>query len=385
LIQISLIDESLPEANEEAEDHSMKKYERIYADVKERILALTVQPGEQLPTEAQYMTSYLVSRPTVAKALRMLELEGLVSRTPGMGTFVRANGSAGARELLFGLAFPEFGHGEIFNPITSKIAELGKTGNFSLLWGTTLAKEEVMSVDELLDLLNEYVARKVDGVLFAPLEGREDSRQANVRGLDLLQKSGIPVVLIDRDFCPYPERSRLPLVGIDNIKAGFIAAGHYLSQAAERVDFVCSRLKAYTIDLRIRGYRLALLENGIRPLPDWVHIGEPEDKAFVKALLDSGARNIICGNDENAALLMNTLREMAVQIPGEVRVAAFDDVRYSRLISVPLTTVRQPVQEIAARAVGELMALRAGKSEAAAATTLLDCSLIVRKSSIIPR
>jgi DNA-binding LacI/PurR family transcriptional regulator len=361
----------------------MKKYEKIYTDVKKHIIESTIQPGEQLPTEAQYMTSYGVSRPTVARALGMLESEGLVSRTPGMGSFVQANSGPEARKLLFGLAFPEFSHGEIFNPITNKIADLGKTCNFSLLWGSTLVKDKGMSVSELLDLLNEYVARKVDGVLFAPLEGRADSHQANVKGLELLQKSGIPIVLIDRDYCSFPERSRIPLIGMDNIKAGYLVAGHYLSQAAERIDFVWYSFKAYTIDMRIRGYRMALQEKGILPASDWIHNGDPEDKAFVKTLLDSGARNLICGTDENAALLMNTLREMGVEIPAELRVAAFDDVRYSRFISVPLTTVRQPVEDIAVRAVGELLALRAGSSEATPATTLLDCSLIVRKSSII--
>jgi GntR family transcriptional regulator, arabinose operon transcriptional repressor len=377
------MDASSPAERREAGNASMKKYETIYSDVKDQIQALSVQPGDQLPTEAQYMSRYLVSRPTVAKALRMLEQEGLVSRRPGMGTFVRAAAGSGTRELLFGLAFPEFGHGEIFNPITSKIAELGKNGNFSLLWGSTLTKEDVMSVDELLDLLNEYVARKVDGVFFAPLEGREDSGRANVRGLELLQKSGIPVVLIDRDYCAYPERSRIPLIGIDNLKAGYVVADHYLSQGADRVDFVWLRKKAYTIDMRIRGYRLALMEKGMRPEPGWIHFGEPEDKAFVRSILDSGARNLICGNDENAALLMNALREMGVEIPDEIRVAAFDDVRYSRLISVPLTTIHQPVQEIAARAVGELLAPRSGQAPASTVTILLDCALIVRKSSMI--
>jgi DNA-binding LacI/PurR family transcriptional regulator len=372
-----------PRADGEAGDHWMKKYETIYAEVKDQILALAVQPGAQLPTEAQYMERYLVSRPTVAKALRMLEQEGLVSRTPGMGTFVKAATGAATRQLLFGLAFPEFGHGEIFNPITSKIAELSKTGNFSLLWGSTLTKEDVMSVDELLDLLNEYVARKVDGVFFAPLEGREDSQRANLRGLDLLQKSGIPVVLIDRDHCAYPERSGLPLVGIDNIRAGYLVTDHYLAQGADRVDFVWVDKYAYTIQMRIRGYRLAMLERGLAPSPGWMHFGEPEDRAFVKSILDSGARNLVCGNDENAALLMNTLREMGVQIPLEVRVAAFDDVRYSRLISVPLTTIHQPVQDIAEKAVAELLAPKPRREGCPAATILLDCSLIVRKSSLI--
>ena len=153
---------------------NVRKYELIYDEVRAKILTSAFRPGDQLPTEAEFMRHYLVSRPTVAKALRMLEHEGLVTRTPGLGTIVRAN-NAQTRELLLGLAFPEMGHGEIFGPIANRIAALGKAGNFSLLWGTTKTKSDVFSVEELLDLFEEYIARGVDGVFFAPLEGRDDT------------------------------------------------------------------------------------------------------------------------------------------------------------------------------------------------------------------
>ncbi len=361
----------------------MSKYERIYDEVRAQILTSTFQPGDRLPTEAEFMRQYLVSRPTVAKALRMLEHEGLVSRTPGLGTIVKANNTQ-TRELLLGLAFPEMGHGEIFDPIANRIAALGKAGNFSLLWGTTKTKSEVFSVEELLDLFEEYIGRRVDGVFFAPLEGRDDTRVANRKGLERLSKSGIPVVLVDRDYCPFPERSSYPLVGIDNVKAGYLVAEHYLSQRVQRVDFLWSPYRAYTVELRIRGYRLALADWGVQYLPDWLHFGEPEDQEFVRSVLDSGAQNLICGNDEMAALIMHTLRDMAVEVPKEVRVAAFDDVKYGRLLSVPLTTVHQPIEEIAQRAVAQMQWCLSHGASGPAVTTQLGCTLVVRQSSIVP-
>ena len=361
----------------------MKKFQLVYNEIKERITTQAVREGEQLPTEAQIMAQHRVSRPTVARAFRLLEEEGLVVRSPGMGTFVKENAGASTRELLFGLAFPEFGHGEIFDPITSGIAQLAKAGKFSLLWGTTKAKEDVFSVDELLDLFDEYISRKVDGVFFAPLEGRSDSGSASRTGLERLAKAQIPVVLIDRDLSLFPERSDFSLVGIDNIKAGFMVTDHFLAQGERRVDFVWLPYKAYTVDLRMRGYRLALLERGILPRDEWVHSGDPEDRVFVESITESGASNLVCGNDETAALLMNSLRDAGVSIPERVRMAGFDDVRYSRLISVPLTTMRQPVQEIARRAVAEMLDRRSRPGEGGAATILLESSLIVRKSSIV--
>jgi len=362
----------------------VKKSEVIYDDVKKLIVSSVFNPGDQLPPESAYMTKYAVSRPTVAKAIRRLEAEGLISRSPGLGTFVREISSASTRQLLFGIAFPEFGRGEIFDPITNYIAGLGKHGNFSLLWGGAAKdKSHVFSVDELTELFNEYIKRKVDGVFFAPLEGLPDAHIANQRGLERLSGAGIPVVLIDRDFSVFPVRSAYPLIGIDNFRAGYTITHHYLSQKADRIDFVWLPYKAYTVGLRIKGYQSALADHNIRFSADWLHFGHPEDTAFAKSILDSGARNLICGNDENAALLMNTLREMNVEIPGELRLAAFDDVKYGRLISVPLTTMHQPIQEIARRSVAEMMRLLLPEGQGASDSLFLQSDLIIRKSSLI--
>ena len=138
------------------------------------------------------------------------------------------------------------------------------------------------------------------------------------------------------------------------------------------------------MELRIRGYRLALSDRGVRYSPDWLHFGDPEDSDFVRSVLDSGARNLICGNDEMAALLIHTLRDTAVDVPGEVRVAAFDDVKYGRFLSVPLTTVHQPIEEIAQRAVAEMQWCLSHSESGPAATTQLECTLVVRHSSIVP-
>ncbi len=363
----------------------MKKYEFIYEDVKKQIEGSVFRRGDQLPTEADFIAKYDVSRPTVAKALKMLEDEGLILRSPGLGTFVQDTKSGATRESLFGIAFPEMGHGEIFDPIASSIAGLGKAGNYSLLWGTTKGRLQIFSVEELVDLFREFIAREVDGVFFAPLEGSPEAAAANLQGMKLLSEADIPVVLIDRDYLPFPDRSNAPLIGIDNFRAGYTVAGHYLSQKAERIDFVWLPYAAFTVSMRIRGYQAALSDAGIIASSAWVHIGDPEDKDFAKTILDSGAQNLICGNDETAALLMNTFRDMNVDIPSEVRLAAFDDVKYGRFISVPLTTVHQPIEEIARRAVLEMERCRTESKGIPGNTVFLHSDLIIRKSSLITR
>jgi DNA-binding LacI/PurR family transcriptional regulator len=371
----------------------MKKYERIYAELKKRITTLDVREGDQLPTDQELMERYDVSRPTVGKALRMLVEEGLVLRGPGVGSFVRSNRSAGTRKLLFGLVFPETGHGEIFAPIMSHISAQGSTHDFSLMWGTSHNPSGVFSVDEMLALIREYAQRRVNGVFFAPLEGGVGAREANRQAVEILEQAGIPIVLVDRDMEPFPRHSKHPLVGIDNIRAGYMLAQHYLEQGAERIDFGWLPYAGYTIELRIRGYQTALLDAGLHPRKEWVHYGDPADLTFVERMINAGATNVIWGNDEEAAVFMNTLRDLSINVPQDVRVAGFDDVKYSHMIYVPLTTIRQPVRLIAEKAVREMLTLVNRQqtqtddeqdTDVEVETIVLMSELVVRESSLIP-
>jgi GntR family transcriptional regulator of arabinose operon len=68
-----------------------------------------------LPSEAQLVRQYGASRITVARAVRDLQLAGLVERRAGSGTYVKAAPQAGA--LSFGLLIPDLGETDIFEPI----------------------------------------------------------------------------------------------------------------------------------------------------------------------------------------------------------------------------------------------------------------------------
>ena len=56
---------------------------------------------------------------------------------------------------------------------------------------------------------------------------------------------------------------------------------------------------------------------------------------------------IICSNDRVAATLMQTLAKLGIEVPRDIRLIGFDDVKYAQLLTVPLTTIRQPCRDIA--------------------------------------
>ena len=69
----------------------------------------------------------------------------------------------------------------------------------------------------------------------------------------------------------------------------------------------------------------------------------------------------ICANDLTAARLMQSLANIGLRVPQDVRVAGFDDVKFATLLSVPLTTIHQPCQGIATVAFDAMLERISGK------------------------
>ncbi|MFW5827565.1 MAG: LacI family DNA-binding transcriptional regulator, partial [Alkalispirochaeta sp.] len=298
----------------------------------------------------------------------------------GSGSYVEPVAPARNLSQLFGLLIPGLGKGEIFEPICAQIAARAEANNFSLLWsGSHIRTEEAAHV--LVDVARRYVENQVAGVFFEPLELSPSFDAINRRLVAILEEAGIPVVLIDSDYVPFPHRSHYDLVGIDNFRSGYLVTEHYLRHGVTRVDFLARPYSAYTISIRLRGYRSALLDYGITPRDEWIHLGNPEDDRFVREeVVGTGARHVICGNDETAAALMPRLETLGVVIPDDMAIVGFDDIRYASMLKVPLTTLHQPVQEIGNLAV-EAMLWRLSNPQAPARTVTVSGQMIVREST----
>ena len=108
----------------------------------------------------------------------------------------------------------------------------------------------------------------------------------------------------------------------------------------------------------------------------------PGDEAAVAALMRNRRRPdaIVCGNDEQAASLLETLARVGKRVPNDVAIVGFDDIELARSTIPPLTTVSQPVRKIAATAFKSLLArIRYPNNDPR--EILLDARLVVRRST----
>ena len=226
-----------------SEAKEIPRYQQVYGALERGIRSGQWKHGERLPSEAELVRQFGASRITVGRAVRDLQLAGLVERRAGSGTFVREP-RAGA--MSFGLLIPDLGETEIFEPICQGMLASPLAREHALVQGSFpgpgASKEE-----RAWELCRQYVERRVSGVFFAPLELTPAKDEVNRRIARALDEARIPVVLLDRTVEPYPQRGHHDLVGIDNRRAGYLVTEHLQRAGARRIAFLGMPNSAATV------------------------------------------------------------------------------------------------------------------------------------------
>ncbi|WP_214409984.1 LacI family DNA-binding transcriptional regulator [Sphaerisporangium fuscum] len=221
--------------------------------------------------------------------------------------------------------------------------------------------------------LETLLSRRVDGLIISPCD-IEASAPA------VLSAAGrVPLVQLDR----YIEAGGTDWVGLDDNAALAQAVEHVAAGGARTVVFAGSRLVNSSARLRLSGFQLATERAGLEartPL-----LGEFTHEWGMQAgrlLLGDGPLPdaVICGNDEIAIGLIRALRLGGIRVPHEVMVVGMDDVGHAAMCDPPLTTVAQPVDEMAAEAVRLLEQVRLGRTRAIQRIAIAP-RLVVRETS----
>jgi DNA-binding LacI/PurR family transcriptional regulator len=109
-----------------------------------------------------------------------------------------------------------------------------------LLWASSAqARQRAdLTAKDADEACRHLIDRSVRGVFFAPFEFTPDKDNVSKRIVDLLRRAGVAVVLLDRDLVPFPFRSDLDLIGIDNVMAGYLASEHLIKLGVCTKHFV---------------------------------------------------------------------------------------------------------------------------------------------------
>jgi LacI family transcriptional regulator len=231
------------------------------------------------------------------------------------------------------------------------------------------------------DLAASVQGLRLDGAILTPPLCQHPQVLARLEAL------GLPYVRIS----PGQEPGRSGLIEIDEAGAARDITRYLIELGHRDIGFVEGIAHHAATPERRKGFLTAMAEAGLAVRDAWM---QPGDFTFLgglhagEAMLGSDVRPtaIFASNDDMALGLSVAAAKLGLAIPTDVSIAGFDDAPTARIAWPPMTTIRQPVGEMAAAAVDMLVepGYRAGPVDAGFARRL-DHALIVRESTSAPK
>ncbi|MHA7987457.1 LacI family DNA-binding transcriptional regulator [Rathayibacter sp. CAU 1779] len=204
--------------------------------------------------------------------------------------------------------------------------------------------------------------------------------------LQVLTAAGIPLVLLDPSA---DSASGVPSIGTTDWAGGYAAAAHLAALGHRRIGLIAGTGDYRYGRARVDGFRAGLEQAGIQ-LPDELIATADwrrESAATVVArMLTSSNRPtaLFACSDEMALGTYQAARSLGLGVPDDISVIGFDDLPESAWVTPSLTTVRQPIEDMASAAMRMLLRLRAG-APAGSAREELATELVVRESTTTAR
>lgn len=203
----------------------------------------------------------------------------------------------------------------------------------------------------------------------------------NLDELERIAQQQFPLVLLARTS---PAHLELPYVTVEN-EHGAYQMGRYLldERGYRQFAFLRGELDQEDSQARERGYRRALAESGLSYEAQLIGAGEfCERTAYqtVQHWLRAGHRPqvVVAFDDDSAIGAIAALRAADVQVPQQIAVVGFDDIRLAQYFDPPLTTVRVPIEQVAVTAVEQVIGWIESGSAGDAVTLAVD--LAIRRS-----
>jgi LacI family transcriptional regulator len=230
------------------------------------------------------------------------------------------------------------------------------------------------------NLLNEVsdliLGKRVDGVMLTP------PLSDNMSVINLLKKMNIPIVRV----APTEHKFASPYVETNDEEASYELISLLVALGHQRIGFIGGHPAHRAMSLRYDGYKAALIENDLPVLKELLDQGDnsfESGELCAKRLLQQAESPtaIFAANDDMAAGVLMAAHQLNIKIPEELSVAGFDDTPVAHQIWPSLTTIRQPIRQMAKRATDLLLKQLKGSDQI---TSSMLNSTIVSRDSIGP-
>lgn len=227
-----------------------------------------------------------------------------------------------------------------FAELVRAIEDVASQSGYRVLLCNTDEREEKQD-----DYLSVLVAERVAGVILSPTNPAAP-------GISELLDHGTAVVAVDRSVTD----PRADAVLVDNVAGTAAATEHLLDGGHTQVGFVGGPPHVETAVLRRVGYERAMREAGLAPCAvDGSFRIEGGEEATERLLASGSFSALVTANNLITIGALRALRARELRVPESVALVAVDDPFWSELVEPPLTTLAQPVRQLAETAVSLLL------------------------------
>ena len=335
------------------------KYERLAQLLREELPRLRAAGTTRMPSEADIVQQYGVSRQTVRHALTLLEAEGLIEKRRGSGTYLREGEGVHSTQIA---VVASYINDYIFPNLLRDVQAVLANENYSVAVYAT-----GNSVCEERKLLQRLLREPVAGIL---MEGVKTALpNPNLDLYEQLLRQHTPMVFLHG---AYPDLTDAVCIGDDNFGGGYQLTRHLIEQGHTRIGGI---FKSDDIQ-GLRRYQgcMAALRDADMLQPDsqfhWYTTGdrwrlvEERDTELLQRFLQENSRNctaVVCYNDEIAFYLIKELLQMGRRVPEDLAVVSFDNSYYSELSTIPITSLGHTSHAIGRTAASGLLDMLRGQ------------------------
>ncbi len=282
----------------------------------------------------------------------------------------QARGLASSQSFLIGLVYPSQSNSYVSN-IQKGALERSRAEGFHLV----IYPEDHENENLISQFESNLDSANLDGIILTP----PFSDMAGL--LNVLKEREIPVVRIGA----LTALDQIPSVISNDVEASYEMCRYLISIGHHRIAFIKGHLDHGATEQRLSGYKKALKEAGIPILDQYIQQGNfsfesGEDCARRLLSLQIPPSAIFASNDYMAAGIVKVANQKGISIPHDLTVTGFDNAPASRYIWPSLTTIKQPITEMAIEATRMLIRIIRKKPLDNVSITIKD-ELIVRESS----
>lgn len=328
------------------------------------------QVAEKAGVSIQTVSRVLNDRPDVSPETRQ-RVKRVIDEL-AYQPYAIARGLASKRTYTLGLVASDFSDYWFSQVVTGAEMEAHEHGYFFMLGSTGCGPQDE---PKFLRLLTQ---RHVEGILFVRAGCLKD-----LEHLHNLQQSGIPVV--STGF--YLPEADFSVVEVNNIDGGRKATQYLIDLGHTEIAMITGPTGWKSVSDRTQGYMQALESTGITADPNlivyndnWLHrSGYEAMKELLRRKRSFSA--LFAQNDRMARGAISSLNEAGRRVPQDVSIVGYDDIPEAEFSNPPLTTIRQPMQEVG-KAAARLLMQMIEDPQVTPQQILFGTELVIRSSCI---